>query len=38
VTPEGIATGFFPTRDMVIDPGSLIRWSGLERFPDRETL
>src|SRR4030088_1517151 len=30
VTPEGMATGFFPTRDMVIDPGSLIRWSGLK--------
>src|SRR5882724_577894 len=24
VTPEGMATGFFPTRDMVLDPGSLI--------------
>src|SRR5215470_18241581 len=30
VTPEGIATGFFPTRDMAVDPGSRSEGCGLE--------
>src|SRR5215470_9712924 len=33
VTPEGIATGFFPTRDMAVDPGSRFLEHRAEDFP-----
>src|SRR5262249_43741216 len=33
VTPEGIATGFFPTRDMTVDPLSSVSEHRAEDFP-----